>query len=60
VLMYLGPMLLGPGRPMADWPALQSLDEALALQVQDVIRLGPDVRLRAFTAAGQALLQQAV
>ena len=56
VLLYLGPMLLGPGLPMAEWPALQQLEQAERMQVEDVSRLGPDVRLRASTLAGRQLL----
>ena len=56
VLLYLGPMLLGPGLPMAEWPALQQLDEAVALQVDEVGRVGPDVRVLATTAHGRQLL----
>ncbi len=59
VLMYLGPMLLGPGAPVADWPALQQLQQAVSLRVQEVSLVGPDVRLRAFTASGAALLPPA-
>jgi diaminohydroxyphosphoribosylaminopyrimidine deaminase / 5-amino-6-(5-phosphoribosylamino)uracil reductase len=56
VLLYLGPMLLGPGLPMAEWPALQQLDEAVALQVDEVSCVGPDVRVRASTASGRLLM----
>ena len=42
--------------PMAHWPALQSLEQAVALQVQELSRLGPDVRLRASTAAGREIV----
>jgi len=60
VLVYLGPMLLGPGLSMAEWPALQQLDEAVALQVDEVGRVGPDVRVLASTASGRQLLPTAV
>lgn len=59
VLLYLGPMLLGPGLPMAEWPALQQLDEAVALQVDEVGRVGPDVRVLASTASGRRLMPAA-
>lgn len=47
LLLYLAPALLGPGRPMAQWPALQSLSHAVKLQFADLQMLGEDLRIRA-------------
>jgi diaminohydroxyphosphoribosylaminopyrimidine deaminase/5-amino-6-(5-phosphoribosylamino)uracil reductase len=47
VLLYLAPMLLGPGRPMAQWGPLQALSEQVALQILDCSPVGPDLRIRA-------------
>lgn len=47
VLIYLAPMLLGPGRPMASWGPLQSLSEQAALEIIDCVPIGPDLRVRA-------------
>ena len=47
VLLYLAPMLLGPGRPMAQWGPLQALSEQVALDIQDCTPIGPDLRIRA-------------
>ena len=46
-LLYLAPTLLGPGRGMADMGPLDTLAQGLALQFQDVERLGPDLRVLA-------------
>jgi len=47
VLLYLAPMLLGPGRPMAQWGPLQALSEQVALDLMDCTPVGPDLRIRA-------------
>ena len=47
LLLYLAPKLLGPGRGMADMGPLETLAQGLALQFQDVERLGPDLRVLA-------------
>ena len=47
LLLYLAPKLLGPGRGMADMGPLETLAQGLALQFQDVDRLGPDLRVLA-------------
>ena len=47
LLLYLAPKLLGPGRGMADMGPLETLAQGLALQFQDVERLGPDLRILA-------------
>jgi diaminohydroxyphosphoribosylaminopyrimidine deaminase / 5-amino-6-(5-phosphoribosylamino)uracil reductase len=45
VLLYLAPKLLGPGRPLAELPALASIDAAPAFVCQDVTVIGVDFRL---------------
>ena len=47
LLLYLAPKLLGPGRGIADMGPLETLAQGLALQFQDVERLGPDLRVLA-------------
>ena len=47
LLLYIAPTLLGPGRGMAALPALQQLDQAIALQFDAVEQVGGDLRLRA-------------
>ncbi|MBI3153979.1 MAG: bifunctional diaminohydroxyphosphoribosylaminopyrimidine deaminase/5-amino-6-(5-phosphoribosylamino)uracil reductase RibD [Burkholderiales bacterium] len=46
-LLYLAPMLLGPGRDIARLPALASLSSAPRLRFVDLARVGEDLRLRA-------------
>jgi diaminohydroxyphosphoribosylaminopyrimidine deaminase/5-amino-6-(5-phosphoribosylamino)uracil reductase len=47
LLLYVAPMLLGPqARPLADLPALASLDAAPRFALHEVARIGPDLRLR--------------
>lgn len=46
-LVYLAPMLVGEGRGLADIGRLPGLDVAPRLQLEDVCRLGEDLRLRA-------------
>jgi diaminohydroxyphosphoribosylaminopyrimidine deaminase/5-amino-6-(5-phosphoribosylamino)uracil reductase len=46
VLVYLAPMLLGPGRGMVDLPALTSLNDHAALAVIDCRQVGPDLAVR--------------
>lgn len=60
VLLYLAPKLVGPGRAMLDWPALDSLDSALHLEVQSLSTCGPDIAIRAWTACGRHLLDQSL
>lgn len=45
LLMYLAPVLLGPGRPLADLAALPGLAQAARFEWQDVTPIGPDLRL---------------
>ena len=54
LLLYLAPKLLGPGRGMADMGPLETLAQGLALQFQDVERVGPDLRVLARVAGRDA------
>ena len=45
-LLYVAPMLLGPGAGMARLPALTSLDQAQRWEFTDMTLIGPDLRLR--------------
>ena len=47
LLLYLAPSMLGQGRPMAQWPALASLSDRLALHFTTVQLVGDDLRIRA-------------
>lgn len=47
VLAYVAPRLLGPGRPVAAWPALSNLAEAVALRFTATALVGPDLRVLA-------------
>jgi diaminohydroxyphosphoribosylaminopyrimidine deaminase/5-amino-6-(5-phosphoribosylamino)uracil reductase len=47
LLMYLAPKLIGPGLPAVQWPALASLDQAVALEWIEQQPVGADLRLRA-------------
>ena len=51
LLVYMAPMLLGPGRPLAALPALPALADAPRFEFIDSVAIGPDLRLRARTAA---------
>ncbi len=53
VLAYVAPLLLGSGRGWVAWPGLQTVDEGLQLRLQDVQRIGPDLRLRLTPAQAQ-------
>jgi diaminohydroxyphosphoribosylaminopyrimidine deaminase / 5-amino-6-(5-phosphoribosylamino)uracil reductase len=46
LLIYLAPKLLGPGRDLLSLPVLPDLNHARPLQIIDMQRLGPDLRLR--------------
>lgn len=46
LLVYQAPLLIGPGRPLADTPALAALPDARRWAWHDVTRLGADLRLR--------------
>jgi diaminohydroxyphosphoribosylaminopyrimidine deaminase/5-amino-6-(5-phosphoribosylamino)uracil reductase len=43
-LVYLAPKLIGPGRPLADLPALDALAQAELLRFHDVQLVGEDLR----------------
>ena len=45
ILMYLAPMVLGPGRGLADLPPLQDLAEARRFSFAGTERVGQDLRL---------------
>jgi diaminohydroxyphosphoribosylaminopyrimidine deaminase / 5-amino-6-(5-phosphoribosylamino)uracil reductase len=47
LLLYLAPVLLGPGEPLAALPALQSLDAARRLRITNIQPFGDDVRILA-------------
>jgi len=47
LLLYMAPRLIGPGRPMALWPALSTLADALDYKLLDVQQVGDDLRIRA-------------
>ena len=47
LLLYVAPMLIGPGRPLATLPALPALEAAQRFQFIECLALGPDLRLRA-------------
>ena len=46
VLAYVAPLLLGGGRGWVAWPELQTVGQGLRLRLQDVQRVGPDLRLQ--------------
>ncbi len=47
LLLYLAPVLVGPGRPLARWDALSSLSEAPRFRWMENTMVGNDLRLRA-------------
>ena len=50
LLVYLAPKLIGPGLNMLEFPALNSLDEAVPLRWLSMRHIGDDLRLRAIVA----------
>lgn len=60
LLVYLAPLLIGQGRPIADLPVLQALDQAQRFEFFDTQFLGADVRLLARHAQGWRQLLDAV
>ena len=58
LLLYMAPSLIGPGRALADWPVLTTLDDQLRLAWHDSSRVGDDLRLRLHSAAGAAFAAQ--
>ena len=59
LLVYLAPKLLGPGRSLADLPALDDLADAAVWQFKAVDRMGQDLRLRLQGAGADAFLDRA-
>lgn len=47
LLVYMAPVLLGPGMGMACLPALQNVDQAQRFEFFDMQSVAPDLRLRA-------------
>jgi diaminohydroxyphosphoribosylaminopyrimidine deaminase/5-amino-6-(5-phosphoribosylamino)uracil reductase len=47
LLLYMAPMLIGPGRPLAALDALPALANAQRFEFIDCTAVGPDLRLRA-------------
>lgn len=47
LLMYLAPMLIGPGQPMCRLPKLESLSLARSLQIRETTMIGADLRILA-------------
>ena len=54
LLLYLAPQLLGPGRPLFQWPGIESLARAPQLEWKEVLPLGPDLRILALTKPRRA------
>lgn len=44
-ILYTAPLLLGPGRPIMDLPALESLSEGIVLEFIETARIGRDLRI---------------
>ena len=47
LLVYLAPMLMGPGAGMAALGPFTAIDQALRWQFAEVAQVGPDLRIRA-------------
>jgi diaminohydroxyphosphoribosylaminopyrimidine deaminase/5-amino-6-(5-phosphoribosylamino)uracil reductase len=45
LLVYLAPVLLGPGRPALELPLAASLEQAARLRIHESAQVGPDLRL---------------
>jgi diaminohydroxyphosphoribosylaminopyrimidine deaminase/5-amino-6-(5-phosphoribosylamino)uracil reductase len=54
LLIYLAPMLLGPGQGLLALPALSQLSDGIALQFTDCQRIGPDLRVMARRVGSEA------
>ena len=54
LLVYVAPLLLGPGQPLADLPAIPELSMAARWQLCESRALGDDIRLRLRTAPGNS------
>jgi len=59
LLVYLAPMLIGPGRAMADLPLLPALADALPMQFSSVEPVGTDLRLLLRRQGAAAFLDDA-
>jgi diaminohydroxyphosphoribosylaminopyrimidine deaminase/5-amino-6-(5-phosphoribosylamino)uracil reductase len=59
-LVYLAPMLIGPGRGMAAQPALAALSESRRLQFIECTACGPDLRVRAQPPGRDSLVRSAL
>jgi diaminohydroxyphosphoribosylaminopyrimidine deaminase/5-amino-6-(5-phosphoribosylamino)uracil reductase len=46
-LMYLAPCLIGPGQPMIELPAVESMSQVRRLALREATRVGDDLRLLA-------------
>ena len=49
LLVYLAPVVIGPGRAMLQLPALDRLADARRFELEEVQRLGGDLRIRMLT-----------
>jgi diaminohydroxyphosphoribosylaminopyrimidine deaminase/5-amino-6-(5-phosphoribosylamino)uracil reductase len=47
ILVYLAPLLLGPGRDAVNWAPLSALSNAPRFRYSDMLNVGGDLRLRA-------------
>ena len=54
LLIYLAPLLLGPGQGLLALPALGQLSDGVALQFTDFQRIGPDLRVMARRVGSEA------
>ena len=47
LLIYAAPVLLGPqGRPLADLPRIEALEDAPRFDIIESVSIGPDLRVR--------------
>lgn len=51
LLIYMAPVLIGPGSGVVDWPALQSLSIASRFRSVEARQMGDDLRLRLLSTA---------
>ncbi len=54
LLIYLAPLLLGPGQGLLALPALGQLSDGIPLQFTDCQRIGPDLRVMARRVGSEA------
>lgn len=47
LLIYMAPMLIGPGQPMCRLPKLESLSLTKSLQIRETVMIGGDLRILA-------------